>query len=100
MHTITPTVGRKAWYFEHPSQVEPIDATVIKVWGTGPQAAVNLSVIDPYAGAQSLRSSVVVGDESTSTPHYRWMPYQQAQAAAQTQHPAIAAAHAVNPPGI
>ena len=100
MTTITPTVGRKVWYYEHPSQLDPWDATVIKVWGSGPHSAVNLRVTDPYTGEQSLRSSVVVGDASVQHPHYRWMPYQQAQALAHTMHPAVAAAHPVDPPGI
>jgi len=80
---ITPTVGRKVWFFVNHLQPQPIDATVIKVHGTGPQAAVNLDVVDPDTGAHRCVTSVAVGDEDTSIPHYRWMPYQQGQAKAQ-----------------
>jgi hypothetical protein len=90
--SITPTVGRKVWFFESNAQHEPHDATVIKVWGDGPQAAVNLDVVDPYSGQHSCRTSVVVGDEDTAWPHYRWMPYQQAQAKAQADVGTTAAA--------
>lgn len=83
MSSITPTVGRKVWFYEHDKQTEPHDATVIKVWGGGPMAAVNLDVVDPYSGEHSCRTGVVVGDESTTWPHYRWMPYQMGQAKAQ-----------------
>lgn len=77
---ITPTVGRKVWFYTNHLQAEPIDATVIKVHGTGPQAAVNLDVVDPDTGAHRCVTSIAVGDENTSIPHFRWMPYQQGQA--------------------
>ena len=80
---IVPTVGRKVWFYEDNQQAEPHVATVIKVWGSSPYAAVNLDVVDPYSGGRQLRTSVVVGDETTKHPHYRWMPYQQGQAAKQ-----------------
>lgn len=85
MSAITPTVGRKVWFYESDRQQEPCDATIIKVWGDGPQAAVNLDVVDPDTGAHSFRSSIVVGDDTTPWPHYRWMPYQQGQAKAQAE---------------
>ena len=88
---ITPTVGRKVWFYADNQQTEPWDATVIKIIsrqhedGTfgpdGPDTPVNLSVINPDTGVQSLVTGVFVGDESTTDSHYRWMPYQQAQAA-------------------
>lgn len=78
---ITPTVGRKVWFFADELQPEPMDATIIKVHGAGPHADVNLDVIDPDDGTHLLVSDVSVGDERTQVPHYRWMPYQQAQAA-------------------
>ncbi len=78
--TIIPTVGRKVWFYEHIDQEAPIDATIIKVWGNTPAAAVNLLCVDPNTGQTYLRSSVMVGDESTSGRHYRWMPFQKGQA--------------------
>lgn len=84
MTAITPTVGRKVWFYENNEQLEPMDATVIKVWGTGPQAAVNLDVVSPLTGEHFLKTSVIVGNEATTNQHYRWMPYQQAQAAKQS----------------
>ncbi len=77
---IVPTVGRKVWFYQHGSETEPTDATVIKVWGDGPEAAVNLDVVDPYSGEHRCERSVCVGDESTLSRHYRWMPYQIATA--------------------
>lgn len=91
MPNITPTVGRKVWYFTHGAQAEPIDATVIKVHddegdgstpvGKTPQSRVNLLAIHPDTGAATFQPGVPVGDESTEGEHYRWMPYQQGQAA-------------------
>lgn len=88
---ITPTVGRKVWFYADNQQTEPWDATVIKVISKqhedgafdpdGPDTPVNLNVINPDTGVQSLVTGVSVGDESTTGSHYRWMPYQQAQAA-------------------
>lgn len=92
MATIIPTVGRKVWFFEDGSQVEPIDATVIKVWESEvwasveratPQTAVNLDCVDPLTGQHYLRSSVIVSDVPIAGRHFRWMPYQLAQAAKQ-----------------
>ena len=80
MTTIIPTVGRKVWYYGSNEQTEPIDATVIKVHGEPtPQSPVNLFVVGPE-GDTFTKTEVVVGDESTEGTHYRWMPYQQAQA--------------------
>lgn len=81
MSAITPTVGRKVWYFTCGAQAQPMDATVIKVLGDGPTAPVNLNVIDPDTGGHTFQPGIVVGDESTEGEHYRWMPYQQGQAA-------------------
>ena len=87
---ITPTVGRKVWFYLNADQREPIDATVIKVLGVGPLAAVNLDTVDPDTGAHRCEHSVVVGDETTTGRCYRWMPYQQGQAAKATALPANA----------
>lgn len=81
MSAITPTVGRKVWYYTSNQQAEPIDATVVKVNGAGPNAPCNLNAIDPNTGIATFQPNVCVGDESTEGEHYRWMPYQAAQAA-------------------
>jgi len=81
MSAITPTVGRKVWYFTGNQQTEPIDATVVKVCGEGPNAPCNLNTIDPDTGGAIFQPNVCVGDETTEGEHYRWMPYQSAQAA-------------------
>lgn len=81
MSAITPTVGRKVWYYTGNQQAEPIDATVVKVNGEGPDAPVNLNTIDPDTGTAIFQPNVCVGDETTEGQHYRWMPYQAAQAA-------------------
>lgn len=81
MPQITPTVGRKVWYFTHGLQAEPKDATVIKVLGTGPDAPCNLDVIDPDTGGHTFQPNVQAGDETTEGEHFRWMPYQLGQAA-------------------
>ena len=81
MSRITPSVGRKVWFYEHEGQVEPIDATVVKVHGGAatahPDSLVNLDTVDPDTGMHMLRSSVRVGDENTPHWHYRWMDWQQ-----------------------
>lgn len=85
MSAITPSVGRKVWYFGNNEQAEPCDATVIKVHGKpSPQSPVNLFVIGPE-GDTFVKTEVVVGDETTEGTHYRWMPYQQQQAAKVTE---------------
>jgi hypothetical protein len=82
---ITPTVGRKVYYYEDDKQAEPHDATIIKVWSPADQAnpfsAVNLRVTDPLSGATRLETSVVASAVPVPHPHYRWMPYQVGQAA-------------------
>lgn len=99
---ITPTVGRKVWFYADNSQAEPWDATVIKVVHKQAEdgsfapddenTPVNLNVINPDTGVQSLVTGVSVGDETTTTSHYRWMPYQQTQAAKAAEPPAPAPA--------
>lgn len=91
---IKPTVGRKVWY--RPSKTgpvpmsvcgsvvtgtdQPLDATVIAVWG---DRCVNVLVTD-IVGKQFPMLSVTLVQEGDITPdngHYvEWMPYQQAQA--------------------
>lgn len=116
-----PTVGRKVWY--RPSEWdragangmavaaapgsingEPLDATVIAVWG---DRMVNLLVTD-ITGKQCPRLSVTLvqpGDTPpTGSAYCEWMPYQKQQHAAQADaaqatddhpiHAAIAGANA------
>ena len=93
MSTITPTIGRKV-YFYTPEQdrhatgamgryddKQPFDATVIYVWGP---TCVNLRVTD-HAGNTHTRSSVPLRDPQDDDGHGNayfatWMPYQVGQA--------------------
>lgn len=68
----TPTVGRKVWYYRRHTQLQPIDATVIKVLGIGPRAHVNLDAVDPDDGRHFVVTGVCVGDQNADRPHYRW----------------------------
>lgn len=84
MANITPSVGRKVWYYGNNEQAEPCDATVIKVHGDihTPESPVNLFVIG-QEGDTFVKTEVTVGDDKTEGTHYRWMPYQQQRAAEQ-----------------
>lgn len=81
---ITPSVGRKVWFFKSAAQAEPWDATVIAVHHEGqepgPLTPVSLFVIAPNGNTGAIHN-VVVSDEPVDRPHYRWMPYQKGQAA-------------------
>lgn len=95
---ISPTVGRKVWY--RPSQKDmdgttgdspdtgkmvvngdqPLDATVIDVWG---DRCISLSITDIIGGVHARRSVTLVQDGDTvpeSGRYAQWMPYQTAQA--------------------
>lgn len=91
---ISPTVGRKVWYRPCPADIEgqggnskmevngnePLDATVVAVWG---DRCINIAVLDIYAGLHERRSVTLIqeGDTPPSTGRYaQWMPYQTAQA--------------------
>lgn len=95
---ITPTVGRKVWYrpsahdvvgpvpmsvagpADDPSKGQPLDATVIAVWG---DRMVNLLVTDSVGRQFPVLSCPLLqeGDESPAAGRYaEWMPYQQGQA--------------------
>lgn len=91
MTTITPTVGRKVWYYANATQAEPIDATVVKVNNgeetATPETSVNLFLLHPD-GSIGFRPDVVVSDEPTDREHFRWMPYQQQQASKESTVPA------------
>lgn len=92
---ISPTVGRKVWYRPShqdkcvgtettpPMEVsgdQPLDATVIAVWG---DRCVNLVIFDIY-GNQYARRSVTLKQEGDTIPegqaYAEWMPYQVGQA--------------------
>ena len=97
-NVIKPTVGRKVWY--RPSKADqlgpipmsvstgqPLDATVVAVWG---DRMVNVLVLDTY-GKPFSKASVTLkqaGDEKAKDAdgneiggYVEWMPYQQNQAA-------------------
>lgn len=101
---ITPSVGRKVWYrpskndllgpggmvcsanMQDPTSGQPLDATVLAVWG---DRCVNVLVLD-IAGKPFTKMSVRLlqeGDEKPKDPegnnvggYVEWMPYQQGQA--------------------
>lgn len=95
---IKPSVGRKVWY--RPSEADqtgpipmvasagqPLDATVIAVWG---DRCVNLSVVDTVGRSFPVLSCTLLqdGDEPSTDAdgniigrYAEWMPYQTAQAA-------------------
>ena len=98
--SITPTVGRKVWYYEAgPGNIldprTPFDATIVYVWGPG---MVNLRVTD-HQGLTVPRYSVLLrepreGDEHGSSEFATWMPYQMGQAKKDgQQQPPIDNAH-------
>ena len=91
---IKPTIGRKVWYRHdgnpttdimggmlHPIAYsdQPMDATVIYVWG---DRMVNLRIVDHAGNAFSLASITLVqeGDATPGGCYCEWMPYQQGQA--------------------
>ena len=103
---ITPTVGRKVWYRPSKNDLtgpvpmamagnpehnpQPLDATVLAVWG---DRLVNVLVLDIY-GKPFTKTSVKLIQDGDETPkdadgneafgYVQWMPY-QAQQAAKTQ---------------
>lgn len=71
---ITPTIGRKVWYYDAKDTPEQ-DATVIDVHG---DRCVSLFVIN-RGGTTSVRRSVILVQEGDVIPggsHCTWMPYQ------------------------
>ena len=75
---ITPTVGRKVWFFADHMQVEPFDATVVAV---NSDQSVNLHVAMPDSAQVGFYASVLYAE---NFPHYQWMPYQLTQAKSTT----------------
>lgn len=82
--TIVPSVGRKVWFYEHAAQEQPFDATVIAVLDAPDVATVTspcrLSVTHGEDGHFYTMQHVVASAEPIDEPHFRWMPYQAAQA--------------------
>lgn len=88
---ITPTIGRKVWYWPlDDSEInwvdvnQACDATVVMVNGTSvsDESRVNLLIVD-HLGHPHFKANVLLRQEEDSTPHYsyaEWMPYQNAQA--------------------
>lgn len=102
---ITPTVGRKVWYrpsksdliglgamvcsvnADKPTEGQPLDATVLAVWG---DRCVNVQVLD-IMGKPFTKTSVSLLQPGDQPPvdfegkavggYVEWMPYQQTQAA-------------------
>lgn len=101
MNVITPTIGRKVWFWpiNEPGMVQldlstPMDATVVYPWS---DTRVNLAVRD-HAGNTHLRPSVCLVQPDTPAPassHCTWMPFQVGQAKKETG----ATAGDVNPMG-
>lgn len=102
---ITPSVGRKVWYRPSKSDLvgpipmcisgsldagsaQPLDATVIAVWG---DRMVNVLVTDVY-GKQYPKLSVALLQEDDVPPttggYAEWMPYQVGQAKKEADKPA------------
>lgn len=101
MSLMTPTVGRKVWYWPTDNEKagtygmqqfgtppQPLDATVLCVWG---DRCVNLEVID-HNGKHFVRTSATLLQEGEVPPtnpetgrpwggYCEWMPYQKGQAA-------------------
>jgi hypothetical protein len=103
MSIIKPTVGRKVWYRPsksdlhgpvpmtvagsvHAGTAQPLDATVLAVWG---DRCINVQVLD-ITGKAFTKMSVTLKQEGDTMPvdtegeellgYCEWMPYQQGQA--------------------
>ncbi|MBY0237659.1 MAG: hypothetical protein K2W93_21950 [Burkholderiaceae bacterium] len=95
---IKPTVGRKLWYRPCAHELtglgamtaspgQPLDATVVAVWG---DRCVNVQVLDVQGKAYTKMSVTLkqAGDQMPADKdgnevggYVEWMPYQQGQAA-------------------
>lgn len=86
MSTITPTIGRKVWFYDSYLGAcndvrQPFDATVIYVWS---ESCVNLDVTDHH-GNRHIKTSVPLREPREGDQHgveyvATWMPYQMGQA--------------------
>lgn len=85
---ITPTIGRKVWYYPESNLQEltkhdeqPFDATIVYVWS---DSMVNLLVVD-HQGNVAPRTSVHLSQDGGAArgggeQYCAWMPYQKAVA--------------------
>lgn len=92
MKIITPTIGRKVWFWPNGMKLtaagplnvfdekQALDATVVCVYG---DRMVNLSVKDHGGRVHSVRSCTLLqnGDPVPGGYYCEWMPYQVSQAA-------------------
>lgn len=97
MQAITPSVGRKVWYFESMAQIEPYDGTIVKVWfddegRASPDSLCNIFVVEPGGHTRTV-TSIRCAQEGLNVPHFQWMPYQMEQVAK-----AMAEGNALPPP--
>lgn len=84
---ITPTIGRKVWFYPGPSRVlarrspDPLDATIVFVWHN---RLVNLLVVDHDGKSHPINSVHLdqPGDKIAPSERAEWMPYQVMQAGA------------------
>lgn len=81
---ITPTVGRRVWYWPLPTERswdhdQPFDAGIAYVHS---DTGINISYANDI-GTMGAKSSVVLvqGDEKPLPGQCSWMPYQKGQAA-------------------
>lgn len=85
---ITPTVGRKVWYYPGGEQQlkhdQPNDATIARVHS---DRLINIGYRDANGESGNASSVPLVqeGDEFPHGPFCMWMPFQQGQARAQAQ---------------
>lgn len=84
---ITPTIGRKVWYWKlisNPNVDQPEDATVTYVHG---DRCVNLRITNHIGESRGMTSVELrqPGDPKPEGPFCEWMPYQVRQAAKTTE---------------
>lgn len=88
-NTITPTVGRRVWYWPTEDELrsemgyctedQPFDAGVL--WVDPKTNRVNLSITDHVGRIHCRRWVPIVNADAEKVPgSAQWMPYQQAQA--------------------
>jgi len=90
MQMITPTVGRKVWYYDdtyHKIGDQPFDASIVFVWN---DRMVNLRAYDHDGNRISNTTSIQFlqdDDTPTGSRYCAWMPYQIGQAAKHAAEP-------------
>lgn len=102
MSKITPTIGRKLYFYPNGmptgipphtmnDQDSPLDATIVYVWPStaqvGPEFSLNLYVIDHAGVPMPVHGIPLVQDgedaPAAPQPYAQWMPFQVGQAKAQ-----------------